>query len=102
LLTLFLQVGEQAATEVLDVRGALAQVGVVHQFETVDVIGDHLAQRALGPLAGLDHGGHFAAQGRVVEHHQVHVEQRALFGRNWVASLATGCACRRARLRGRS
>ncbi|MNQ77837.1 hypothetical protein D3C85_927280 [compost metagenome] len=44
------------------------------------MIGDHLAQRALGPLAGLDHGGHFAAQRRVVEHHQVDVEQGALFG----------------------
>ncbi|MNV57274.1 hypothetical protein D3C71_1495970 [compost metagenome] len=79
MLALFLQVGEQAATEVLDVGCTLAQVSVVHQFETVDVIGDHLAQRALGPLAGLDHGGHFAAQRRVVEHHQVDVEQGALF-----------------------
>jgi hypothetical protein len=79
LLALFLQIGEQAATEVFDVRGTLTQVGVVHQFETVDVIGDHLTQRALGPLAGLDHGGDFAAQRGIVEHHQVDVEQRTLF-----------------------
>eukprot|EP01136_Pigoraptor_vietnamica_P039767 Opistho-1_new@10917 len=79
LLALFLQISEQATTEVLDVRRTLTQVGVVHQFEAVDVIGDHLAQRALGPLPGLDHGGYFAAQRRIVEHHQVDVEQRALF-----------------------
>lgn len=31
LLALFLEVGEQAATYVLDVGGALAEIGVVHQ-----------------------------------------------------------------------
>ncbi|MOA11772.1 hypothetical protein D3C78_1317280 [compost metagenome] len=79
MLALFLQISQQATTEILDVRCSLAQVSVVHQFETVDVIGDHLAQRALGPLAGLDHGGHFAAQRSIVEHHQVDVEQGPLF-----------------------
>ena len=62
-----------------DVRCALAQVGIVHHFEAPDVLGDHLAQRALGPLAGADDLGHLATEGRVIEHHQVHVEQRALF-----------------------
>ena len=76
----FLQVRQQTAPQVAHIRCPLAQVGVVHHFETVDVIGDHLAQRALGPLAGLDHGLDFVTQGRVVEHHLVHVEQRTLFG----------------------
>src|SRR5471032_36932 len=35
----FLQVGQQTATKITYVRGTLAQVGVVHQLETVDVIG---------------------------------------------------------------
>lgn len=43
------------------------------------MFGDHLAQRALRPLAGLDHVGDFAAQRGIVEHHQVDIEQRALF-----------------------
>ncbi|MCY1441563.1 hypothetical protein D9M71_578820 [compost metagenome] len=43
------------------------------------MIGDHLAQRALGPLTGLDHGGDFAAQRGIVEHHQVDVEQGPFF-----------------------
>ncbi|MNO83764.1 hypothetical protein D3C76_750860 [compost metagenome] len=79
LLPLFLQVGEDAPADVLDVGGALAQVGVVHQFEALDVLHHHLAQGALGPLAGADDALHFEADGSVVEHHQVDVEQRALF-----------------------
>ncbi|MNG02732.1 hypothetical protein D3C84_857730 [compost metagenome] len=43
------------------------------------MLAHHLAQGALGPLTGLDHLHHFTAQGRVFEHHQVDVEQRALF-----------------------
>ena len=52
------------------------------------MLGDHLRQqRALGPLAGLDHGGDFAAQRGIVEHHQVDVEQRALFRAQLVRQL---------------
>ena len=80
LLVIVLQIGQQAAPEVTHVRRPLAQVVVVHQFETVDVISHHLTQRALGPLTGLDHIFDFAAQRGVVEHHQVHVEQRLFFG----------------------
>ncbi|KAF1067774.1 MAG: hypothetical protein GAK45_01571 [Pseudomonas citronellolis] len=79
LLTLFLQVGKDASADVLDVGGALAQVGVVHQFETFDVLHHHLAQRALGPLAGADDALDLMPDGGIVEHHQVHIEQRALF-----------------------
>ena len=79
LLTGLLQIGEQAPAEVLDVGGTLAQVGVVHQFEAIDVLADHLAQGALGPLAGADDVDHLVTQGGVFQHHQVHVEQRALF-----------------------
>lgn len=44
------------------------------------MLADHLAQGALGPLAGLDDLDHLATEGGVLEHHQVHVEQRTLFG----------------------
>ncbi|MNJ54357.1 hypothetical protein D3C77_497930 [compost metagenome] len=74
-----MQVGQQTPAQILHIGGPLAQVGVVHQLEAIDVLGHHLAQRTLGPLPGLDHLHHFAAQGRVIEHHQVDVEQRALF-----------------------
>ncbi|MDT4819800.1 hypothetical protein FQZ97_529260 [compost metagenome] len=80
LLALFLQVGEQAAAEVLDVRGALAQVVIVHQLETGHVLHHHLAQGALGPLARADHALDLEADGGIVEHHQVDVEERTLFG----------------------
>ncbi|MNZ88579.1 hypothetical protein D3C78_1074740 [compost metagenome] len=79
LLPLFLQIGEDASADVLDVGGALAQVGVVHQFEALDVLHHHLTQGALGPLAGADDAFHFEADGGVVEHHQVDVEQRTFF-----------------------
>ena len=79
LLPGLLQIGQQAPTEVLDVAGALAQVGVVHQFEAIDVLADHLAQGTLGPLPGADDLHHLAAQGGVFQHHQVHIEQGALF-----------------------
>ncbi len=80
LLPRLLEIGQQTAAQVLDVRRPLAQVGIVHQFETFDVLTDHRAQGALRPLAGLDDVGHFAAQRSVVEHHQVDIEQRPLFG----------------------
>ncbi|MNZ45058.1 hypothetical protein D3C78_626990 [compost metagenome] len=79
LRTGLLEVGQQTATEVFHVRGAFAQVVVVHQFEPADVLADHLAQGALGPLAGLDDVSHLTAEGCVLKHHQVHVEQRAFF-----------------------
>ncbi len=74
----FLQVGQQAPAQVLDVGGALAQVVIVHQLEAVDVLAHHLAQGALGPLAGLDDLGHLTAQRSVFKHHQVHIEQCTL------------------------
>ncbi|GBH20923.1 UDP-N-acetylmuramyl pentapeptide synthase [Pseudomonas syringae pv. actinidiae] len=80
LLPLFLQVRQQAAAQVLDVRGPLAQVSIVHQLKAFDVLADHRAQGALCPFAGLDDIGHLAAQRGIVEHHQVDIEQRALFG----------------------
>ena len=79
LLTGLLQVGEQASTEVFDIAGALTQVGVVHQFKTIDVLANHLTQCALSPLAGANDLDHLVTQGGVFQHHQVDVEQRALF-----------------------
>jgi len=56
------------------------------------VISHHLTQRALGPLTGLDHIFDFAAQRRIVEHHQVHVEQRLLFGPQLSGEFFRNCA----------
>ncbi len=69
-----MQVGEQASAQVLDVGGPLTQVIVIHQFEAVDVLAHHLAQGALRPLTRLDDLAHLAAQGSVLEHHQVDIE----------------------------
>ena len=80
LLAIMLQIGQQTTAKVTHIRRPLTQVVVVHQFETVDVIGHDLAQRALGPLTGLDDIFDFAAQRRIVEHHQVHIEQCLFFG----------------------
>lgn len=92
LLAFFLEVGEQAATYVLDVGGALAEIGVVHQLEALHVLHHHLAQGALGPLAGTDDALDLVADGGIVEHHQVDVEQRAFF----LAQLAGELARQRA------
>ena len=78
-LAFFLQVGEQAPTEVAHIGGALAQVCVIHQLETIDVVEHHLAQGALRPLTGTNDLAHLVTQCGVLEHHQVDVEQRALF-----------------------
>lgn len=92
LLAFFLEVSEQAATDVLDVGGALAEIGVVHQLEALHVLHHHLAQGALGPLAGTDDALDLVADGGIVEHHQVDVEQRAFF----LAQLAGELARQRA------
>jgi hypothetical protein len=62
LFSIMLQIGQQPPTQVAHIRRPLAQVIVVHQFETVDVVRHHLTQRALGPLTGLDYIFDFAAQ----------------------------------------
>ncbi len=79
LLARFLQIAEQAPTDVLDVGGALAEVGIVHHLEAHDMVADHLAQRALRPLAGANEPGDLTAQRGILEHHQVDVEQCPLF-----------------------
>ncbi len=75
----FLQAGQQAPPEILDVRCTLLQIGVIHYLEATDMGADHVAQGALGPLALADALNDLVTQGRILEHHQVDVEQGQFF-----------------------
>ena len=82
-----LQVAQHPLAEVFHIHRALAQVGVLHGFEVANVFDHDLSQGALGPLARFDQGGDLAAHGGVVQNAQVHIEQRQIFGAQFVAQV---------------
>jgi hypothetical protein len=71
-----LQVRQHAPPQIAQVRGTIAQVRVLHQFEGAHMRQHHLAQRTLGPLPGADRFDDLTAKRAVVEQHHVGVEQR--------------------------
>ncbi len=74
-----LQVGQDAAADILHICRPLTQVRVVHQLEAGDMRADHLTQRPLSPLASADDVGHLVTQRGIIEHHQVDIKQRQFF-----------------------
>ncbi len=82
-----LEIAEHALAELLDVGRTLAQIGVLHQIEVLDVLLDHLPERTLRPLAAADQPSDLPGERAVVEHVQVGVEERALLGVEAVGEL---------------
>ena len=74
-----LQLREHAPAEVTDIRAALADIGVFHQFEGAHVLEHHLTQRALRPVALADADHHLARERTVGEQHRVGIEEREFF-----------------------
>jgi hypothetical protein len=75
-----LQMGQDAATQIADVGGALAQVGIVHVVEHLRVLGDGLAQGTGRPVARADPREGPVDQGVALEHQAPGVEQGHVFG----------------------
>ncbi len=74
---------QDAAAEIADVAGPLAQVGILHGLEHADVLRDGLAQRPGCPvsLAYALHG--FLDQAVATQHQQQRIEQRQLLCRQY-------------------
>ena len=72
------EIAQHALADVADVGGALAEVRVRDGEERLDVLFDDVLEPRLGGLAGPDAGLDLRREGRVLEHHPLRVEHRAV------------------------
>ncbi len=69
---------QHALPKLAQISAPLPKVGVLHGLKVADVLFDDLPECPLGPLTRFDAPANLLAQGPVVEHGQIGIEERAL------------------------